>query len=297
MQLLSRNKVWLVAALTAVLSLTVGVALAHEGREVGPYRFVVGWVEEPAYEGFKNGVELQVTKMAGDGQLSRPADEHEGMSRDADLGDDRRSMGGEDGHGDEDGSMNQGLGHADDRRSMGDPEGPASDSPAAEADGHGDGGVVPVAGLQDALQVEVTYPASGESRLVDLRAVPEAPGHYRSDLIPTAPGIYVFRVFGSIEGDAVDETFPSMGAGGQFDDIRSVTDLQFPQALPGVRELESAVRGALDTAQQAQDAALAASADDSDGPSVNILAVVAIVLGAVGIASGVGAAALVLRRR
>ncbi len=275
MQLISHNKAWLVAALAAVLSLTAGVALAHEGRDVGPYRFVVGWVEEPAYEGFKNGVEVRVTKVAGNDQ--------EGHD------DDQGSVAGEDGHGDE--PMDEGQGHV----SGG--EEPPAETLGDPTNGHGGGGMVPVAGLQDTLQVEVTHPATGVSRVADLRAVPEAPGHYTSDLIPTAPGIYVFRVFGSIEGAGVNETFPSMGAGGQFDDIRSAADLQFPQALPAVRELESAVRGALDTARQAQDAALAASADEGGGSSTNILAVVAIVLGALGIASGVGAVMLALRRR
>ena len=242
---------------------------------MGPYHFVVGWVEEPAYEGFKNGVEVQVTKVAGNDQEGRDGDQ---MSMDG-------------GNGHEDGPMNEGQGHEN-----GGDEEPAAEPPGASANGHG-GGMVPVSGLQDTLQVEVTHPATGVSRVVDLRAVPEAPGHYRSDLIPTAPGVYVFRVFGSIEGAGVDETFPSMGAGGQFDDIRSAVDLQFPHALPAVRELESAVRGALDTARQAQDAALAASADEGGGSSTNILAVVAIVLGALGIASGVGAVMLSLRRR
>ena len=62
MQPLFRKSVWLAAAIAAALSLPFGSVLAHEGREVGEYRFVVGWIEEPTYEGLKNGVELRVTK-------------------------------------------------------------------------------------------------------------------------------------------------------------------------------------------------------------------------------------------
>ena len=52
------------AALVAVV-LVVGVpsaAFAHETREVSGYRFVAGWIGEPALEGQKNGVDLRITQ-------------------------------------------------------------------------------------------------------------------------------------------------------------------------------------------------------------------------------------------
>lgn len=152
---------------------------------------------------------------------------------------------------------------------------------------------VAVEGLESTLQVEVTHQASGAARIFDLRAVPEQPGDYAADLIPTAPGVYEFRVFGTIEGLAVDETFVSRGGGGDFDDIVSPGELQFPEPLPETRELESAVRGALNTAQEAQDAALAAG--ESSAPSA--LSIVAIIIGAAGILAGGGAMLLSSRRR
>jgi hypothetical protein len=36
-------------------------AAAHERRMVGPYQFVVGWLNEPAYVGLVNSVDLRVT--------------------------------------------------------------------------------------------------------------------------------------------------------------------------------------------------------------------------------------------
>ena len=63
MQPLFRKSIWLEASIAVALSLTFGSVLAHEGREVGEYQFVVGWMEEPTYEGMMNGVELRVTKM------------------------------------------------------------------------------------------------------------------------------------------------------------------------------------------------------------------------------------------
>ena len=129
---------------------------------------------------------------------------------------------------------------------------------------------------------------------MNLRAVLNEPGRYAADLIPTAPGVYEFRVFGSADGTAIDETFISRGGGGGFDDVRSVADLQFPERLPEVREIESAVRGALSTSQQAQDSALQA---DDGASTANTVAIAAMVLGVLGIASGVAGLVAATRRR
>ena len=245
MRSLFSKSVWLAASIAAVLSLTIGSALAHEGREVGEYRFVVGWLDEPTYEGMKNGVELSVTRI---GQTAQ-------------------------------------TGHGHDSKD-------SVQSMSMEMDGHRE--EVPVEGLEETLQVEVTHVPSEASRVVNLRAVLNEPGSYAADLIPTAPGVYEFRVFGAAEGATIDETFVSRGGGGGFDDVHSTADLQFPERLPEVREIESAVRGALSMSQQAQDSALQA---DDDASAANTLAISAIVLGVLGIASGVGGFVAAMRRR
>ncbi len=242
MQPLFRKSVWLAAAIAAALSLPFGSVLAHEGREVGEYRFVVGWIEEPTYEGLKNGVELRATKTGEAVQTGHGLD--------------------------------------------------AEDDGAAQAGGHGE--EVPAEGLEKTLQVEVTHVPSKASKVMNLRAVFNEPGHYAADLIPTAPGVYEFRVFGSAEGTPIDETFISRGGGGGFDDVRSPADLQFPERLPEVREIESAVRGAMSISQQAQDSALQA---DDGASAANTLAVAAMVLGVLGIATGVGGLVAATRRR
>ena len=38
-----------------------GTAAAHERRTIGPYQFVVGWLNEPAYVGLMNSLDLRVT--------------------------------------------------------------------------------------------------------------------------------------------------------------------------------------------------------------------------------------------
>ena len=142
----------------------------------------------------------------------------------------------------------------------------------------------PVEGVEETLQVEVTHVPSGQSRIFALRPVFNDPGHYTADLIPTAPGQYRFRFFGTVEGVEVDETFES--GPGRFGDIESATELQFPEPAASLREIESAVRGAQLTAEQAQDSA-------SNG---NTLALAGIVLGAIGTASGLGAIFMMTRR-
>ena len=231
-----RRIVWLAVASLVTLSLTIGSVLAHEGRPVGDYNFVVGWLQEPSYEGALNAVSVTITRLE-EGAHASMQDESEGK---------------EDAGGKQD-SMTGMAGMAHDRRT-------------------------PVEGLEGSIQVEVTFVPSGASETFDLLAVFGEPGHYVANLIPTASGVYEFRIFGSIEGMAIDETFVSRGGGGGFDDIRSAAGLHFPEELPELREIESGVRGALDTAQQAQDAALAAQ--ESGG---NTLAIVALIVGIAGV--------------
>jgi hypothetical protein len=52
--------------LAALLVATwAGPAAAHEGKQVGGYRFVVGFGDEPAYAGQKNSVQLLLSNAAG----------------------------------------------------------------------------------------------------------------------------------------------------------------------------------------------------------------------------------------
>ena len=139
----------------------------------------------------------------------------------------------------------------------------------------------------------MTHVSSGASKTIDVYAVFGDPGHYTAALIPTAAGVYEFRVFGTIEGTSIDETFVSKGAGGGFDDIRTSSDLQFPVQLPEIREIESGMRGALQTAQQAQDAALSSQESNSG----NALSIVALIVGIVGAILGGGGIFLALRAR
>ena len=170
--------------------------------------------------------------------------------------------------------------------------------PLASVAGQGEEVAVPVEGLEGSLQVEVTHVSSGVSRTFDLQAAWGEPGHYVAGLIPTASGVYEFRFFGTIDGLPIDETFVSQGGGGDFDDVRSSAELQFPVQLPEIREIESGARGALSTAQEAQQAAIAAqAAAGSAQGGGNVLAIVALIIGIVGAIAGGGGLYIALRVR
>ena len=246
MQLVISKRFWFASAIAAVLSLTVSAVFAHEGREVGDYSINIGWIVEPAYEGFLNGVEIRVNRV-------------------------------EEGGGDHHGESTTMANNEDDD---------AGGSMMMSGDHHDDSGGVE--GLASTLQVEVVYGPTGASRVVNLTADAAERGRYTASLLPTTPGVYEFRVFGTIEGTVVDETFASLGGGGGFDDIHSTAELQFPEQLPSNRELESAVRGAISTAEQAQDAAEEGS---------DMLSIVALALGAAGAGLGLVGLVVALRRR
>ncbi|MBN4064777.1 hypothetical protein JYU04_03470 [Dehalococcoides mccartyi] len=67
----------LLTVLFAVLG--TGTVLAHEGREVGDYNFVIGFINEPAVEGMLNGVSIRITSLVHD------EDEHAHDDSDASM--------------------------------------------------------------------------------------------------------------------------------------------------------------------------------------------------------------------
>lgn len=225
-----RSRSIIVVIVAAIYALSASIAFAHESRRVGEYELLAGWMQEPAYEGLKNGVDFRVTR----------ADEH---------------------------SHDDGHGH-----------------------GHGDAAAA-IEGLEDTVEVEVTHEPSGTSKVFALRGLWGQPGRYTADVIPTRPGAYEFRFFGRIEGMEIDEAFGSASLGGGFDDVVSSGGIHFPERLAEAREIESAVRGALSTAESA---AASAAAAEQRLAGVNTLAIIALVIALV---SAVGTALLALRKR
>ena len=54
-----------VAIVVSSFAFTSNVALGHERRAVGPYTFVVGWINEPSYVNLLNSLDLTVTETTG----------------------------------------------------------------------------------------------------------------------------------------------------------------------------------------------------------------------------------------
>ena len=165
------------------------------------------------------------------------------------------------------------------------------------AAGHHGPEPVGIEGIQNTLLVEVTHVPSNVSKTMNLRPVPNDPGHYVADLIPTSPGHYRFRFFGTIEGEQIDATFDSMAGGGDFDDVQPATAIHFPDAVVSARELESAVRGLQTTVGEMQAASVETHNEDDDRDGATAaMSIMGIVLGAVGIAFGGVSLVLVIRR-
>jgi hypothetical protein len=99
----------------------------------------------------------------------------------------------------------------------------------------------PVLGLEQTLTAQVIY--QDQTRDLDVEARDDSPGWYESAFIPTAAGPYTFHISGTIEGNAIDESFTSSPTG--FDEVQEASSGEFPNQLPTVTDLsDQASRGA-----------------------------------------------------
>lgn len=111
--------------------------------------------------------------------------------------------------------------HGEETEATAEPEANQSNAVTEEPPEEANNGVT---NLEDTLQIEVTFgPAS---KVIKPQPVSGEPGHYTANIIPTRPGDYTFRVFGTIEGVEVNETFSA--ADGQFSTVEPIEDIQFP---------------------------------------------------------------------
>lgn len=104
----------------------------------------------------------------------------------------------------------------------------------------------PVEGLEKTLKAEIIV--GDQKKTVDLRARFGQRGAYTADIIPTKPGTWVFRFFGTVEGTPVDERFES--GPGRFNDVQPKSELQFPVTLPTIGELAQQRASAPEAATQ-----------------------------------------------
>lgn len=112
--------------------------------------------------------------------------------------------------------------------------------------GTGDDGE-PVEGLAESLQAEIIY---GDQRLpLEIEPAFGTPGEYQADVIPTEAGAYTFRIYGSIEGQEIDESFTS--GPGAFSEVTSRQSLTFPNQVGTVGDVQTTADDAGDTASTA----------------------------------------------
>lgn len=76
------------------------------------------------------------------------------------------------------------------------------------------------------------------------------PGNYNADLYPTRPGTYTFHIYGTVEGQEVDEEFTSGEE--TFSDIEDPAEIAFPAADPNPAELATRLESEADEASGAR---------------------------------------------
>jgi hypothetical protein len=91
----------------------------------------------------------------------------------------------------------------------------------------------PFEDLGDSLQVDVTF---GEETFTStLRPQFGEPGSYRADFVPSRPGQWTFRFYGTVDDVEVDETFISGPE--TFNDVQSLSEESFPAQDPSIGEV------------------------------------------------------------
>jgi hypothetical protein len=100
---------------------------------------------------------------------------------------------------------------------------------------------VPTEGLEETLKAQVIF--GDQTRDLEVSARFGAPGWYESVFFPTAAGAYTFRIYGTVAGTDVDESFTS-GTDG-FGSVEDQASGQFPVQFPATGDIaRDAARGA-----------------------------------------------------
>lgn len=156
----------------------------------------------------------------------------------------------------------------------------------------------PVVDLGDTLDVEVSFGDQSQRFTLEPNFAVGAfgePGDYRAWFIPTRAGQYTFHFTGTIEGEDVDQTFASGPR--TFGDVEDTNQIQFPVQDPTNGELaeriDQEVPRLTSATEEAQAAATTAVEDSQaaadDASSAQTFAILALVVGALGVALAAGA--------
>jgi len=136
----------------------------------------------------------------------------------------------------------------------------------------------PVTGLEQSLKAEVTQ---GDKKTeVQLRPRFNSPGAYDGRLMPTAEGVYSFRIFGTIEGAQINEAFTASES--TFAII--TTPPSFPNEYVSSQNVNESLQGI--------EQRLVTLEDDDGSDGAMMVGILGVVLGA----AGLGTAAFALMR-
>jgi hypothetical protein len=155
----------------------------------------------------------------------------------------------------------------------------------------------PVVDLGDTLDVEVTF--GDQTQKFPLEPFFEEGefgtlGDYRAWFIPTRSGRYTFHFSGTIDGQAVDESFTS--GPNTFSDVESPQSVEFPVQDPTTGELAERIdRVEPRLASSIDDVQTEVQATADDASSAKTIGLIGLVVGAIGLI--VAIVALVASRR
>jgi hypothetical protein len=155
----------------------------------------------------------------------------------------------------------------------------------------------PVVDLGNTLDVEVSFGDQAQRFPLEPNFAVGAfgePGDYRAWFIPTRAGQYTFHFTGTIEGEDVDQTFTSGPR--TFSDVEDPKQIQFPVQDPTNGELAERIDQEvprLTSASEEAGAAATAAVEDAqaaagDASSAQTLAILALVVGALGVVLAAG---------
>ena len=152
----------------------------------------------------------------------------------------------------------------------------------------------PVNEIEGRLRVEITFGEESRTFALEPNFSPGVfgeEGDFRAWFVPTRAGRYTFRIFGRMEGERIDEEITSGPK--TFSDVLDTSAESFPAQDPSTGELTE--RLDREVPRIRQEIASAESSVSEDATSARTLAVVAVVLGALGLL--IGGIALVASRR
>jgi hypothetical protein len=159
----------------------------------------------------------------------------------------------------------------------------------------------PVTDLGDALSITVGFGDQSKDLSVEpFFEIGEfgTPSDYRAWFIPTRAGQYSFHFTGTIQGTKIDETFTS--GPGTFGDVANPADVEFPVQDPTNGELADRIdreiprlEVSIAEVKTSADRSVRSAVDDASG--ARTIALVGVVLGALGLIAAIAAIATTRR--